>query len=49
MSLDKSQVVPVDTHVLQIAIRDYSIPGNVFYRLLLEIILYLVMYSIDCY
>ncbi|KAF6037218.1 OGG1 [Bugula neritina] len=27
MSLDKSQVVPVDTHVLQIAIRDYSIPG----------------------
>lgn len=28
MSLNKPQVVPVDTHVLQIAIRDYRIPGQ---------------------
>lgn len=27
MSLDKAHVVPVDTHVLQIAIRDYKITG----------------------
>ncbi|XP_067929031.1 N-glycosylase/DNA lyase-like [Watersipora subatra] len=27
MSLDKHHVVPVDTHVLQIAFRDYRIPG----------------------
>lgn len=27
MSLEKHNAVPVDTHVLQIALRDYSIPG----------------------
>ena len=28
MSLDKHDVVPIDTHVYQIAVRDYKFKGN---------------------
>ena len=27
MSLDKTNAIPVDTHVWQISLRDYDIPG----------------------